>query len=88
MTFDREAFEERAAIMEFDGGMTRFQAETKAAAAQGITRWEAIGNVAGRLVERARDQRAMAGQSRADHVPGVQPHAAQEARPVPKRIAD
>jgi len=25
--FDREAFEERAAIMEFDGGMTRADAE-------------------------------------------------------------
>jgi hypothetical protein len=50
MTFDREAFEERAAIMEFDGGMTRFQAETMAAKAQGVSRWEAIGNVAGRLV--------------------------------------
>jgi hypothetical protein len=88
MTFDREAFEERAAIMEFDGGMTRFQAETRAAKAQGVSRWEAIGNVAGRLVERARDQRAMAGQSREDHVPGMQPHAAQEARPVPKRKSD
>lgn len=27
MTFDREAYEERAAIMEFDGGLPREQAE-------------------------------------------------------------
>jgi hypothetical protein len=88
MTFDREAFEERSAIMEYEAGMTRFQAETMAAKAQGVSRWEAIGNVAGRLVESARDQRAVAGQSRQDHVPGMQPHAAQEARPVPKRQSD
>lgn len=31
--FDREAFEERAAIMEFDGGLSRFEAETLAARA-------------------------------------------------------
>jgi len=39
---DLDAFEERAAIMEFDGGMTRFQAETEAAKLQGVTRWEAL----------------------------------------------
>lgn len=31
MTFDREAYEERAAIMEFDGGLPREQAERLAA---------------------------------------------------------
>lgn len=85
MTFDREAFEERAAIMEFDGGMSRFQAETKAARAQGVTRWEAIEDVAGRLVERAGHSRPLAGQSRQDHVPELQPHAAKEVRPVSQR---
>ena len=40
--FDREAFEERAAIMEFDAGMSRFAAETEAAKAQGKTRWEVL----------------------------------------------
>ncbi len=34
--FDREAFEERAAIMEFDGGMTRAEAEAAARASLGI----------------------------------------------------
>ena len=32
-TFDREAFEERAAIMEFDGGLSRDEAEREAWAA-------------------------------------------------------
>lgn len=40
--FDPEAFEERAAIMEFDGGLSRFEAETLAARAQGLSRWQAL----------------------------------------------
>ena len=74
-----DAFEERAAIMEFDGGMTRFQAETEAAAAQGVQRWEAIGDAARRVVSKARDQRsAMAERRRAVSMPRVQSHEAQE----------
>lgn len=33
---DIEAFEERAAIMQYDGGLSRFRAETLAAQAQGF----------------------------------------------------
>lgn len=40
--FDRDAFEERAAIMEFDGGLSRFKAETLAAGLQGLTRWNVM----------------------------------------------
>ncbi|MDF1706915.1 MAG: hypothetical protein P1U72_02355 [Paracoccaceae bacterium] len=40
--FCADCFEERAAIMEFCGGMTRFQAETLAARAQGVSRWKAL----------------------------------------------
>ena len=73
MGFDRDAFEERAAIMEHDGGLTRFRAETAAAAAQGVSRWEAIGDVARRVVEAARDQRsALARQASADNLPAMQ----------------
>ena len=39
---DLDAFEERAAIMQYDGGMSRYQAETEAARAQGKTRWEVL----------------------------------------------
>lgn len=42
LTFDIDAFEERAAIIEFDGGVSRFEAETLAAMAQGATRWQAL----------------------------------------------
>lgn len=37
-----ESWDERAAIMEFCGGMTRFQAETRAAQDLGTTRWSMI----------------------------------------------
>jgi hypothetical protein len=35
VTADREAFEERAAMMEFDGGLTRAEAERMSALANG-----------------------------------------------------
>ena len=35
--FDRDVWEERAAIMEYDGGLSREQAEWHAAEAQGFT---------------------------------------------------
>ena len=42
MQFDADAWAERSAIMQFDGGMTRFAAETAAARLQGVERWQAI----------------------------------------------
>lgn len=73
MAFDKDRFEERAAIMEYDGGLTRFRAETEAATAQGVERWVAIGEVAGRIVERTRNQRqAMAERSGQDRMPTMQ----------------
>ncbi|SMO69659.1 hypothetical protein [Paracoccus laeviglucosivorans] len=44
---DIDQFEERAAICEFDGGMSRFAAETAAAREQGLARWEALKFVKG-----------------------------------------
>lgn len=83
--FDRDAFEERAAIMEFDGGLSRFRAESAAADAQGFSRWEAIGDVAQRLVSKARDQREeMDGAQRKDDVSRVQPSQEEENGPVPE----
>lgn len=40
--FDSCAFEERSAIAEFCGGLSRFEAETLAAQQQGTTRWQAL----------------------------------------------
>lgn len=38
---DVDKYVERAAIMEYDAGLSRFQAETQAAQEQGAKRWEA-----------------------------------------------
>ncbi|RWR09789.1 hypothetical protein [Paenirhodobacter populi] len=48
-----DRFVERSAIIEFDGGMDRFEAETLAAQAQGFTRWQAMQEV--RNAERIRN---------------------------------
>lgn len=76
-----ERFEETAAWLEYCDGMTRLEAETEAARRQGKYRWEAIGDAAGRVVSKARDQRqAMARGAGADDMPRVQPFAKEEAR--------
>lgn len=79
VTFDVDAFEERAAIMEFDGGLSRFEAETAAAQAQGVKRWEALdairksntgrGGNLGAAMERQRGE---------DDMPGVQSTSQEE----------
>lgn len=82
---DLDAFEERSAIMEFDGGMSRFEAETRAAAEQGVTRWEAINEIRKRNSARGGDLRPAAHGDATHDLPGVQSHPAKEARPMPER---
>lgn len=84
---DLDQFEERAAIMEFDGGMTRFEAETAAAKAQGLQRWEVLRHAdSKRHPAPARDHRAApAGQS-TNHLPGMQSGPEKETRPVSERV--
>lgn len=70
-----ERFEETAAWLEYCDGMSRFEAETEAARRQGKHRWEMIGDVARRVVSKARDQRQAMGEGAGkSDVPGVQPH--------------
>jgi len=57
VAIDLDAFEERAAIMEYDGGLSRFQAETKAAELIGKKRWEIMDAIRKRDTQAARDQR-------------------------------
>lgn len=85
--FCADAFAERAAIMEFDGGLSRFEAETRAARAQGLTRWQAMGAMknAERIgnPEPARDHRpAMVGDG-SGALPGVLSPAAEQNGQVP-----
>lgn len=84
--FDR--YEERAAILEFDAGMSRFAAETEAARAQGLTRWqmmEAIRADGSGDIGGSRDRRPSNAGKPADHVPGMQPRPAQEVGSLPQR---
>ncbi len=85
---DFDEFEERAAIMEFDGGLSRFEAETRAAAAQGFKRHEVLDAIRNRDFARGGNNRpAMDGQRGAHDVPGVQRAAEEENRPVLERDA-
>ena len=70
---DLDAFEERAAIMEFDGGMTRFEAETAAAKAQGFSRWEVMNHAKrARDIAAARDKREPIQRDRQGDMPRMQ----------------
>lgn len=89
MSFDVDEFEERAAIMEFDGGMTRFAAETQAARRQGVSRWQAmrevrdaksLGNSDGEWNSSAKGKRDVS-----DNVPGMQRGASKRKGPMPER---
>ena len=82
---DLDQFEERAAIMEFDGGLSRFQAETRAAQAQGKQRREVLDEVGRRNSARAQDQREAHVGNHGDALPRVQPASEEKARPVPER---
>lgn len=82
-------FLERAAIMEFDGGMSRFQAETRAAQRQGVQRWEAMKAVsdAKRMgnSRQAPDHGQAAERDGSGLVPGVQRNPQEQARSMPER---
>ncbi len=79
MSFDLDAFEERAAIIEYDGGLTRFRAETLAAQAQGVARHDAIRI---RNSQAARDLGSQAKRDGSNDLPGVQPAPEEKARRV------
>lgn len=85
--FCADAFSERAAIMEFDGGLSRFEAETRAARAQGLTRWQAMGEMknAERVgnLEPARHHGAAVVRNGSDGMPQMQRAAAEQDGPVP-----
>lgn len=82
---DANQFEERAAIMEFDGGLSRFNAETLAAREQGYERWQAIGEVARRIAGGIRDQREAARRNAADDMSELQRGEDEKNRPMPVR---
>lgn len=86
---DVDAFLERAAIMEFDGKLSRYQAEVEASKLQGVSRWQAMKAVddAKRMGNspEARDFSQADKRHGANAVPGVQPDTQEQARSVPQR---
>ena len=95
-TLDVDQFEERAAICEFDGCMSRFDAETAAAQEQGLARWQAV-----KLAKEARDAQRdghsaggwhsaapVAREQRPVGLPGMQPAPEEKNGSVPERDAN
>ncbi len=82
---DLDQFEERAAIMEFDGGMTRFRAETLAAQAQGKQRREVLDEISKRDSSRQRNHGSTAERHSKGFVSTVQSLPEKQERPMPER---
>lgn len=86
---DVDQFLERAAIMEFDGGMSRYQAETEAAKAQGVPRWQALkavhdANIGGNT-RHGGDRGQAHVRDGSGAMPRVQPTQAEQVGPVSER---
>lgn len=92
--FDLDAWQERAAIMEYDGGMSRFAAETEAAKLQGATRWQMIKLAqegrqhedGKRNPEPERHRRKATEWHLSDDLPTMQPDEEEQARSMPERV--
>lgn len=78
-------FLERAAIMEFDGGLSRFEAETLAAQAQGFQRHEVMNEIHRRDFEQARNNGETPKRITENAMPGMQPEPTKENGPVLER---
>lgn len=86
---DVDQFLERSAIKEFDGGMSRYQAETEAAKAQGVPRWQALKAVQDANIGGNPRLGGDRGQAHVRHGSGdlsrVQPSQAEQVGPVSER---
>lgn len=80
---DIDEWQERAAIMQFDGGLSRFRAETEAARRQGHERWEVMNALGGGNSGAARDQGSAHERHEPDDMPGLQPGSQEADRPLP-----
>lgn len=99
--FSFDHFQERAAILEYCGGMNRFSAETAAAREQGLERWQALHFAMEELKRAAKggedangrglagafghQAHALDGQRDADDLSRVQRGSQEKARPMLER---
>ena len=80
--FDAARFHELAGFFEYDEGMTRFQAEERAAARLNVNRWEAINAIRKRDSQSGGDIRQASERKPASALPGMQPTPSKEDGPV------
>ncbi len=79
--FDITELHERAAIKEYDAGMSRFQAETEAAAEIGKKRWEIFTNANSKRNTQVRgNQPQQAQRNTKNAMPTMQPHQTEKER--------
>ncbi len=82
---DIDAFVERAAIKEYDGGLSRFRAETEAAAEQGFARWKVIHALLERNSASARHHGGTDVRHGPDDLSQMQRRSDEKDRPLPQR---
>lgn len=95
MPVDLDQWEERAAILEFSAGMSRFEAETAAARMQGCERWEVAqqvkesgyANGSGLVGASWHQVEALAGKRDANDLSVMQRQPKEENRSMPERVA-
>lgn len=85
-----DLWQERAAIMEYDAGLSRFEAESRAAECYGTTRHQMMTEMrnadgCGPAGGHGRNAPPLDGKRDADGVPGVQRQPGQENGSVPER---
>lgn len=82
---DLDQFEERAAILEYDEGLSRFEAETEAARRQGFKRHEVMNAIRKRDSEQGRDHGQAAARDATHNLSRVLGASSEENRPMPER---
>lgn len=82
---DLDQFEERAAIMEFDGGISRFRSETLAAQGQGYQRRDALDAISKRNSRQAPDHGSAVERNGSGDLSGMQREPEEQERSMPQR---
>ena len=80
---DMDVWCERAAIMQFDGGLSRYEAEVRAAVRQGKKRWEFINENNKRNSPRGGHNCSQSVGDTAHGLPGMQSHPQEKERQMP-----
>lgn len=80
---DLHDWEERSAIREYCGGMTRFEAETETSKELGVNRWEVRHAITRRDFKQAPDKGEKAARDNKSDLPELQPHSQKQERHMP-----